>query len=47
MEQFGRAEEATNDSIIRSKKYAIVLPDNQGKNADAHSEYLVVIAFPQ
>jgi len=47
VEQFGRAEEATDDSVIRRRKYAIVLPDNKGKNADTHSEYLVVIAFPR
>jgi len=35
--------EATDKSIIRRRKYAIVLPDNKGKNADAHSKYLVVI----
>ena len=35
--------EATDKSIIRRRKYAIVLPDYKGKNADAHSKYLVVI----
>ena len=47
MEKIGRAKEATDNSIIRRRKYTIVLPDNKGNNADTHSEYLVVIAFPR
>ena len=47
MEQFGRGEEATDNSLIRRRKYTIVLPDNKGKNADTRSGYLVVIAFPR
>ena len=37
VENYSRAGEATDGNIIRSRKYAICVPDNHGKNSDTYS----------
>jgi hypothetical protein len=39
--KYGTAKEATDDDIIRRRKDVICLADKQGKNTQAHSEYVL------
>ena len=43
MEKYGRARQATNDNIILRMRIVCVIT----KATDAHSEYVVLIAFPR
>jgi hypothetical protein len=38
---------ATEYNIIRRRRDEICTPDNEGKNTDTHSEYVILIAFPR
>jgi len=38
----GRGRQATDDGIMRCGKNTICMPDNKGKDADIHSEYLIL-----
>ena len=43
MEKYRRARQDTDDSIIRRVRFACSIP----KATDTHSEYIIVIGFPQ
>ena len=38
----GTARQATDDSIMRCRINAICMPDNEGKDTDIHSQYLIL-----
>ena len=46
MDEHNTAREATDDNTVRHRKYAICVPDIQGKNTDTHLAYLILITFP-
>jgi hypothetical protein len=37
MGKYGRAKQTTDDDIMRRRKDAICVPDNEGKSTDTHS----------
>jgi hypothetical protein len=41
--KYGRAGQATDDNITRRMRIACWIP----KTTDTHSEYVIIIAFPQ
>jgi hypothetical protein len=43
VEKYGRARQATDDNIIRRLRFAFWMT----KATDTHSEYVIIIAFPQ
>jgi hypothetical protein len=43
VEKYGRARQATDDNIIQRMRFACWIT----KATDTHSEYLILIAFPQ
>ena len=45
VEKYGRARQATDDNVIRRRKYTICLQDNYGKSTS--SWHLSLFAFPQ
>jgi hypothetical protein len=38
VEKCGKARQATDDNIIRPRKDAICMPDNQGKNTETYTQ---------
>jgi hypothetical protein len=46
LKKYETDSQATDANIIRRWKSAICLPDNQDKNTNTHSEYVIPIAFP-
>ena len=45
VEKYGTARETTHDNTMPRRKYAIFMPDNQGKNTDTHTLRSIHIAF--
>jgi hypothetical protein len=43
VEKYGRARQATDDNIIRRMRFACWIT----KATDTHSEYVILIAYPQ
>jgi len=47
VEKFDRDRQATYDDTALRRKYAICIPDNEAKNTDTDSQYLMLFAFPR
>jgi len=45
VEKCGRARQTTGDDIMLPRKDAICMPDNEGKNMDTHSQYVILVTF--
>jgi hypothetical protein len=45
--KYGTAREARGENLIRSKKGATCVSQNEGKYTDTLTEYLILIVFPR
>ena len=46
MGKYCRASQEAGHSVTLRRKDVLCMPDNEGKNIDAHSEYLIFTTFP-